>query len=267
MGYALNILEPKTFNEKIHYRKKNGNFSVMALYADKYVVRDYVKEKIGDEYLIPLIGVYDSLSPTDFKTLPKKFVIKTNHGSGNKHISIVEDKDMLDIHETCKKFNTAIKESFGLATGEYFYTKIKKKILIEEYLDMGLKTPDDYKFHCFNGKNGIKIYIQLDRGRFGDHKRNIYNENWELLNFHFDGVEQIGLINKPENLSQMLFLAKRLASDFDYIRVDLYNINGKIYFGELTQTHNNGMAKKPLDLDCEWGDYWEINNKLKIYKQ
>ncbi|MGS0692281.1 ATP-grasp fold amidoligase family protein [Shewanella sp. 30m-9] len=260
-GYELNIKDPKTFSEKLYYRKYYGNFDNMALFADKYKVRDYVSEKVGSEYLIPLLGVYKSFSHEDWRKLPEKFVLKSNHGSGANHLQIVTNKQSEKVGSVIKKFDRALKESFGIIKQEPFYARIDKLIIAEQYLESETLTPNDYKFHCFRDK----IFIQVDSDRYEGHKRSIFDVNWNKMNFRLDSkFSAVSDCSPPENLAEMIEIAKKLSEDFDYIRVDLYNVNGKIYFGELTQTHGNGTEDfKPNRVDREWGDYWELDRENK----
>ncbi|MBY7733397.1 hypothetical protein JHW46_23960 [Vibrio splendidus] len=260
-GYKLNIKAPQTFSEKLYYRKYYGNFDNMALFADKYKVREYVSAKVGSEYLIPLLGVYKTFTSEDWCALPEKFVLKSNHGSGPNHLQIVTDKVNEEVSSVVRKFEEALKESFGIVKQEPFYAKIDKLIIAEQYLESDALTPNDYKFHCFNDK----IFIQVDSDRYEEHKRSIFDIEWNRMNFRLDSnFPEVGDCSPPQNLGQMVEIAKKLSEDFDYVRVDLYNINGKIYFGELTQTHGNGTEDfKPTSVDREWGDYWKLDKENK----
>ncbi|MEZ9705381.1 ATP-grasp fold amidoligase family protein [Vibrio breoganii] len=252
--------KPTTFNEKIMNRMITGNYQALSNLADKVKVRDYVKQKIGSQYLVEIYGVFETLKVSDFDRLPKSFVIKTNHGTGKNHLEIVRDKGDLNLVDVCNKFNRALNDDWYLGTGELFYSKIQRKILIEEYLidETGLQTPDDYKFHCFNGE----ILIQVDRGRFEDHRRNIYNEQWELQDTNFYGDSNFPDIPRPKMLQEMLNIARLLSKDFNYIRVDLYCVNNKIYFGEMTCTHKSGACKFiPESEDYAWGNKWTLDKR------
>ncbi len=256
-GYELNEDSPSTFSEKIFYRKKYGNFDAMALYSDKYAVREYVKSVIGAEYLVPLLGVYTKLTIEDLDNLPNKFVVKTTHGSGKRHIEIVRDKSSHNLLALVKKMNHALTLDFGYARRELWYTKIPKKIIIEEFLESGTDTPDDYKFHCFAG---TELYIAVDEGRFEHHKRSVFNAEWELTDIRLNSFMPIGLRAKPDNFDLMKKLVRKLATGFDYIRVDIYSVNGKIYFGEFTHAPANGMEQlKPDSMNELWGKLWEID--------
>ncbi|EHH2491121.1 glycosyltransferase [Vibrio parahaemolyticus] len=264
-GYELNLKTPKTFSEKLYFRKYYGNFDNMALFADKFKVRNYVAQKVGEQYLIPLLGVYRNFSQDDWDNLPEKFVLKSNHGSGPSHLQIVTNKSKEDVNGVVKKFKNALKESFGIIKQEPFYARIDKVIIAEQYLESEGLTPNDYKFHCFRDK----IFIQVDSDRYEGHKRSIFDVNWNKMNFRLDSkFPEVGECSAPDNLNEMLEVAKKLSEDFDYIRVDLYSVQGKVYFGELTQTHGNGTEDfKPSFVDREWGDYWILDKgNEELYK-
>ena len=260
-GYELNETAPKTFSEKLFYRKRYGNFDAMSKFSDKYNVRSYVEEKIGSQYLIPLLGVYERLKLDDMAMLPNQFVVKTTHGSGKKHIEIVRDKSSHDLKGLVKRMNHALTLDFGYDRRELWYTKIEKKIVIEEFLLSDEDVPDDYKCHCFGEHD---MYIGVDRGRFQEHKRSIFDKDWKLTNISLNIFSPLGVCDTPPNFELMKTLALKLSEPFDYARVDFYNINGVIYFGELTLCPANGMEilepRKYADL---WGDLWKLDKKNK----
>lgn len=265
-GYRLNIKNPETFSEKIFFRKYFGNNEVMANYADKYKVRDFVRDKIGEEYLIPLYGVYDKLTIDDLEKLPEKFVVKTNHGSGDLHIEIVKCKSSHDLKMLVHKMNHALTLNYGYAAHERYYSFIERKIIIEKYMEGSNGELSDYKFHCFKGTGH---FVAVDEGRFVEHLRSVYDENWNLTDIKLNDFKPIGYRDKPKNFELMQELALKLASDFDYVRVDLYNVNGNIYFGEITQTPANGLERiTPIKYAKIWGEMWkmDVNNK-ELYDQ
>lgn len=260
--YKLNISEPKTWNEKIIYRMCYGNRETMAFFADKLKVRNYVKATIGDKYLIPLIATTEQMDQSFFDTLPNQFVIKTNHSAGPKYIEIVKNKLACDPNKLIKKMNKAVKTGFGYATGELFYSKIEKRIIAEEYLDGGDDGLTDYKVHCFNNKDKLTQYIQVDTGRFTEHKRSFYDSDWNLQAFTLKPkFASVANIERPILLKEMLALAENLSKPFDYVRIDFYILNGNIYFGEITQTHGGGKAKfNDKKYDEQWGELWNIDH-------
>ena len=265
-GYDLNLNNPQTFNEKIQFRKKYGNKKFMAMIADKYKAREYVKERIGEQHIIPLLGVYNKVSVADLKKLPNQFVIKTNRGSGPDHIEIVKNKSGTDLEKLVKKMNRSVKLKFGKLTGEDFYDLIEPKIIAEELLLNDGNVPEDYKFHCFKSEN--KVYIQVDSGRFVDHKRNIYDENFDFVDMKLDSkFDHFNSHLRPEKFEKMKELAQKISEEFDYIRADFYLVGDKVCFGELTQTHGGGFEDfKPLIWDKKWGDLWKIDfSNEKLY--
>lgn len=263
-GYELNTTSPKTYAEKIFYRKQHANFEAMSFFSDKYKVRTYVEEKIGKQYLIPLLGVYDKLKLEDLADLPNQFVVKTTHGSGKKHIEIVHDKSSHDLKGLVTKMNHALTLDFGYERRELWYTKISKKIIIEKHIVPTGETPDDYKCHCFSNN---EMYIAVDKDRSHGHKRSVFDKNWNLTEISLSSFPPVGSCEKPENFELMKELALILSQDFDYVRVDFYNLAGKIFFGELTFAPANGMGiLEPREYADLWGDLWQLDvNNPKLY--
>lgn len=243
----LNLSEPKTFGEKIHWIKRYGNIERYRDLVDKYKVREYIEEKIGDKYLVKLYGVYNSTSEIDINKLPQSFVLKCNQGSGE--VIICKNKDKFDWEENKKLLDEWIKTDYYSITREIQYKGIERKIICEEYLEDESGSLRDYKIFCFKG---IPYYIQVDSDRFVDHKRDFYDIKWEKLNLKAKYKNSEYLIEKPKNLEEMLNVAKLLSKDFEFIRVDVYSTNNRVYFGELTFTPDNGCAKyEPFTKDLE----------------
>lgn len=251
LGYNLNLENPKTLNEKVQWLKLNDRTQLHTVCADKYAVREYVKEKIGEHYLIPL--VYHTDNPADI--LPENLpdfpcIIKTNHGSGG-HV-IVKDKSKIDWKSVQKKLAKSIKSNHYYMFREWQYKNIDPCIVVEKLLlDKNFNIPLDYKFHCFNGNVNI-ITINIDR--YSNHKRNLYDKDWNFINCRMclpNGVDA----GKPKMLNKMKSLAEVLAHDFRYVRVDLYNVGSEVYFGELTFSPLAGfMQFNPPEWDRIFGD-------------
>lgn len=240
-GRELDLENPKTFNEKIQWRILRDRKDIYTQLADKYLVRDYVKEKIGEEYLIKLLGVYEKAEDINYDSLPNKFVLKCNHDSGS--VIICKDKSTFDRKAANKKLNFFLKRNFYYMTREWHYKNIKPLIICEEFLEEDGKAPIDYKYHCLN--NDVK-FIQVDIGRFENHKRNNFDKNWKLTPFIFGPKEynfdnNYKRVEKPKKFEEMKKLALKIAEDFDYCRVDFYEVNEKIYFGEITFTPGAGL--------------------------
>lgn len=259
-GQILNLYDPKTFNEKIQWLKLYDSTPIKTRLADKYLVRDWVKEKIGEEYLIPLLGVWDKFDDIDFDKLPDRFVLKCNHGCA--YNIIVKDKSKFNKKEARKKINKWMKENFAYKHGlEIHYKDIIPKIIAESYIEDSNKELNDYKFLCFNGK---PEFIWIDQGRFDDHRRNLYNTKWELQPFLITWKNTKKEILPPENLEKMVELAKILSKDLNLVRVDFYNVDGKIYFGEMTFTSGSGTEEFiPSKYNRILGDMLELPSKEK----
>lgn len=261
MGRKIDWDAPKSFTEKLNVSKVYGVSSIKTELTDKVAARKWVEGKIGKRYLIPLIGLYDSLENVSFKDLPEQFVIKCSHDS--KSATIVESKKHLskkDISKLIKKYDKFfMKRNFAYHEFEMHYSKIPHKIIIEEYMG---KNINDYKFLCFGG---TPYYCWVDVNRFIDHKRNLYDLNWALQPVNWTGYGNYkGNIEKPECFEEMLEIVKKLCVSFDSVRVDLYEINGKVYFGEMTFTSDNGMNRiEPLEWDYKLGQLWDFDNNLR----
>lgn len=241
-GETLDIDNPETYNEKIQWLKLYDSTPLKTRLADKYLVRDWVKEKIGEEYLIPLLGVWDKFDDIDFDKLPNQFVLKCNHGCG--YNIVVKDKSKLDLKEAKNKINEWMKEDFAFKNGfELHYSAIPRKIIAEAYIKEVDTEAIDYKFICCDG---IPYLCWVTNKHLEIHERSFYKlPEWELQNIELkDGgaiLDKVG-VPKPENLSTMLEICKTLAKDFPFVRVDLYLVQDKILFGEMTFTSASGAA-------------------------
>jgi len=265
-GTYPDLCDPRKYSEKIQWRKLFDRNEIYTLCADKYRVREYVSERIGKEYLIPLLQVCESPEQIDYSTLPHSFVIKTNHASRTN--ILVEDSSTIDKDEIGEKLTSWLKLNFyrelpeGKANQgrEWQYRDIKPLVMIEEMLkeDEG-GTPNDYKIHCFRKNSGTEVFIQLDLDRFANHERNIYDESWNRLPFSYAYEQSETDIEKPVALDKMIDIAKSLSEAFDYVRVDFYLVKGRIFFGELTFTPENGFGKfVPPEFDSLIGDKWQL---------
>lgn len=236
----LNLDNPKTFNEKIQWLKLYDSTPLKTKLTDKYLVREYVKEKIGEEYLVSLLGVWDKFDDIDFNKLPDKFVLKCNHGCGWN--VIVTDKSRFNTSEAKKKFDKWMNTNFAFCNGlELHYKNIEPKIIAEEYLENKNKDLYDYKIMCFNG---VPKFIGVDRNRFNGHSRDIFDLNWNKLPMGILFKKSSTKLDKPKNLKKMINLAKKLSEKFSLVRVDFYILNdGSIKFGELTFTPESGASK------------------------
>lgn len=243
-GKEMNISNPVTFNEKIQWLKIHDATPLKTMLADKYLVNEWVREKVGEQYLIPILGVWDSFEEIKIDELPKSFVLKANHGSG--WLVVVKDKTQVNWAEVKKNFDLWMSLNFALIEGfELQYLNIKPKIIAEEYIENESGWLYDYKIHCFNGK---PEYIQImgERSQITHHaKHAFYNTEWELQPFVYDRhMPWETKKEKPVNLDEMLQIADKLCKGFAYVRVDLYQLDdGEIKFGEMTFTPESGYME------------------------
>ena len=259
-----NFKEPKDMNEKLLYMKLFSDTSKWVELADKYRVRDYVKSCGLEEYLIPLVGMWTDVNDIDFDTLPNSFIFKANNGVGKSELLMVKDKNQLNIEETKAFLDELLKRKHvGVLSGEPHYVKMKPCIIAEELLpsEEGEKSPTDYKIYCANGK---AQYIWVCSGRDSTGTAVMtYDREWnprpDLC--IFDSRYREGKVRpKPENLDEMLHVAETLVKPFPFVRLDLYNINGKIYFGEMTFTPLGGMVNfHPKAFLDEMGEKIDLN--------
>ncbi len=257
IGEFPDIENPKQFVEKIQHIKLYQRTELRKLAADRIRVRSYVADKIGEDHLIPLIGNYKELTETIWKSLPSQFVLKANHGC--KMNKIVTDKNgeaFSDIQSLTQKWQQTDYYKFGR---EWVYKELSRTIVAEELLQTPSGTiPEDYKFFCFNGRVEL---IQIDFSRFKNHRRNLYDRDFNLLPATLFYSQYEKPFNKTEKLDESIRLAEKLASDFDFIRVDLYIVEKKIYFGELTNYPGNGFqAFTPDSFDLELGNKLKLNS-------
>lgn len=253
-GKELDYEHPGTFTAKlfrrmIHvHRHRNATFTRL---ADKFLVREHVAERIGERYLIKLLWQGTDPRQIPFDTLPDRCVIKTNHGSGGNIIC----QRPADPEAILKELRKWMREDHYLANREYHYYHIRRRIIIEDFIDDRMPDgPLDYRFWCFHGKPEV---IQVDNHR---HSINpFYDTQWNLLPVRYRKQVADADIPKPANFDEMLSLAERLSAEFDFVRVDLYNVQGRIYFGELTFTPVAGQFTfDPPEFDLELGRKWTL---------
>lgn len=256
LGYWPQIKNPRTFNEKIIYRKLYTDKDIFSVVEDKWLVRDYVADKVGEDILPELYYVTEKPETIPFQDFPDKYVIKPNHLSGGKNFIIDESTspDEQAIQDKCKEW---LNQTYGQIKEEYWYADIEAKILVEEYIDSkNSKAPIDYKFLIFHGE--VKV-IHATYNRFDDEetKRNFYDRDWNPIDvkLHFPKGEGVP---KPENLDGMIQIAEKLGKGFDHIRVDLYSPGEtEIFFGEMTVAESSGGNPfEPRCYDFEFGSYW-----------
>lgn len=261
MKRKLNLGEPKTFNEKLQWLKlydHNPNYTSL---VDKYESKKFVASIIGDKYIIPTLYVWDSVDEIDFDKLPNQFVLKTTQSGGNTGVLICKDKKNFDKRLAIRKLKLALKTSIYSRYREWPYKHIKPRIIAEKYITDG-KNSDliDYKFSCFNGVVD-NVMLCLDRNS-GHTKFYFFSKEWEFLRLNKLGVTapKDFTLPKPEGMDKMFQIAEQLSKNIPYLRVDLYNVNGKIYFGELTFYPSSGFDSNLLERTDElWGSKIDLN--------
>ena len=272
-GKTLDLKNPTTFNEKLWWLKLNNRDPLLTICSDKYKVREYVKQCGLEHILTKLYGVYDNANDIDFDKLPDRAFIKTNHGSGT---NIIWDRNKpFNIQKFRRKFNNALKRNYFWQSREWNYKNIEPKIIVEEVLeDKDGNLPIDYKFLCFDGDPRLLLVSENVCTKTGEHNNsddrytNVYDMNYKLLpitiKFRNDKKTKV---KKPNNFKKMIDCAKILSSPFPHCRIDLYNIDGKIYFGEITFYHGGACHNiEPLTWDKKMGDWIDLNSDKIILK-
>jgi len=260
-GSKLNIDSPKSFNEKLQWLKLYDRRPEYTMMVDKYEVRKFVARKIGEKYLIPLLGVYNSFDEIDFSKLPDQFVLKPNHTSGN--VFICKDKSKIDYALLRKKVNAWMKRRYYWVHREWPYKDVKPRIVCEKYMvDESGEELKDYKIYCFDGEPKL---VQVDFSRFEGHKRNIYDLDWNLVDFTMQYPRDPNKrIPVPNTLNNMLRIAGQLSKGIPHLRVDFYSIGDELYFGELTFFPEAGFVNfDPLDYDLLMGSWITLKRRLK----
>lgn len=262
-GYEPNFENPKSFNEKIHWLNLNYRNPLITQCADKVKVRDYIRDTIGEKYLIPHLGIYDNPKDIDFDALPDQFVIKTNWGSGQN--IICEKKSELDIPKTIKQLQKWLrpKSNHYYNSFEWCYKNISPKIIIETYIKDSDDLPD-YKFFCCNGEPKF-MFIAQDRSKGHDQlKFTFFDIAFNRLPFSQHYPTNPNPIKKPELWNEMLQLSRTLSAPFPLVRVDFYITNGALKVGELTFCHFAGMTPfEPCEWDYKLGDFLTLEKSLK----
>ena len=236
-----NLKNPQTYNEKLQWLKLHDKHPEYTQMVDKAEAKKYLANIIGEEYIIPTLGVYNSFDEIDFEKLPNQFVMKCTHDSGG--VVVCKDKNSLNIQAVRKKIEYGLGKSAYWGTREYPYKAINPRIIVEAYMeDESGYELKDYKIFCFDGKPKF-LFVATDRGIKGEEtKFDFFDLEWNLLPFINGHPNSTKPIKKPENFDKMVELSAQLSKNMPHVRVDLYNISSKIYFGELTFFHWSGMT-------------------------
>ena len=259
----LNLDNPSRYNEKLQWLKLNDHNPDYTQMVDKYRVRGYIKQKIGEQYLIPLIGVWNDPDEIEFDKLPNQFVLKCNHDSQG--IVICKDKSSLDIESAVRKLKKALKRNFYYLTKEWPYKNVSPCIIAEKYMEDSSGELKDYKVLCFNG---IPKLIEVHSGRFkGKHTQDIFDQNWDKTNIH---QTKVGIPNsdmpeaRPSVLEEMLRLSSVLSEGIPHVRIDWYVIENRLYFGEITFFDASGFDDfEPDEWNDVLGDWIDLKNVVR----
>lgn len=266
MGYSLNLETPKTFNEKLNWLKIYNRNPLYPRLVDKSTVKDYVAKIIGEKYIIPTYGVWDNFDSIDFNTLPNQFVLKSTNGGGGSGVVVCKNKDSFNREKAKKQLEQSMKND-GRATGEWVYKYVKPRVIAEKYMEnIDGSELRDYKLFCFDGRPEL-LFLASDRYS----KTEPLHFDWYDMELKHLPFETIGY--PPKNVvidyfpqwEEMKEVAKKLSQGFPHVRVDLYLINGQVYFGELTFFHDAGLVPiKPMEWEYKLGDMIDlskVNNK------
>ena len=258
VGRELDLANPRTYTEKIQWLKlydRNPKYTMM---QDKYLVREYVSKMIGDEYLIPLLGVWERVDDIDFNSLPNQFVLKCNHDCAS--VIICRDKTSFNVMVAKEKLNRCLKRDYSIAGGEWAYRDIKRRIIAEQYMhDNNEKTLNDYKFFCFSGKAKI-VMITSGEAHTKERRLDFYDMDFNPLDIRRGEMLKSGQpINKPLGIDELIPLVEKIADGIPFVRVDFYLINGHPYFGEIAFYPSSGFAEfSPYEWEERIGSWIEL---------
>lgn len=256
----LNLKNPQTFNEKLQWLKLHDRNPLYTTLADKYKMKEWVSEKIGEEYIVPLLGVWDKAEDIDFDKLPNQFVLKCNHNSGLGMV-ICKDKSKLNIVEVKKNLSKGLRQDYFYYSREWPYKNIVKKIIAEQFLCDNTEDQNDslidYKFFCFDGQPKI-MYISKDNSSAP--KTDFFDMEFNHLNLRMKDENSEILPEKPRKFEKMKELASKLSRDIPHVRVDFYCVNEQLYVGEMTFFHNGGFSKiNPINWNNIMGDWIDLS--------
>lgn len=274
IGYIPNFNNPKSFNEKVNYRMLNDRNPLYTQLADKLSARYYVSQKIGEQYLVPILAAYNHVDEINLDKLPNRFVLKCNHDSGSS--IICQNKSEFDLQKAKDKLSFHLIKNLYYITREWHYKNIPAKIICEQYIDLFANknrklVPETCRIHCFSGK---PIYAEIDyTDEYGNEYINIYDTQWQLQPMTFGYPNMLEPIAEPRLFQEMLRLAQKLVSPFDYCRADFLMSDHTLYFSELTFAPNAGRTKiQPLSWDFRLGELWDqrvskVASNIKIGKE
>lgn len=258
-GKKLNLENPQTYNEKLQWLKLHDRKPEYTRMVDKYEVKQYIAEKIGAEYVIPTLGVWECFEDINFDALPDQFVLKCTHDSGG--LVICRDKSKLDVNAAKRKITKSLKKNYYLHGREWPYKDVKPRIIAEQYKEDDCKSErnlDVYKIFNFNGKPQIIQFIQNDKTE--NETIDYFDVEWNLLDLRQKFPNSNNPISRPHQLEQMITLAAALSDGFRFLRTDFYIVNQKVFFSEFTFFSDSGFAVfDPVEWDKQLGEWINID--------
>ena len=260
LGRDPDLENPVTYTEKVLWLNLHHRDPRLVVCCDKFAVRDWVAERVGRELLVPLLGVYEDPDEIDLEALPGSFVIKATHGSGWN--LIVPDREAIDWTEARRSLRDWLTRNYYAHKREWQYRDVRPRLIVEEYLGDPDEVPAQYQFFCFRRGEEQRVLVQVDFDQHTDHRRDYYDLDWNRMPFASRVPNAEREAPRPEKLEEMVEVARRLAEDFPFVRVDLYLIEDRIYFGELTFTSGGGMSSfDPPEWDRKLGDWIGLPGK------
>lgn len=260
-GHKLDLVNPQRYNEKLQWLKLYYRDPLWTLMVDKYAVKELVNERVGCEYVVPCLGVWNRAEEIEWDKLPNQFVLKTNHDSGNNGVFIVKDKSKVDIAKLTKRIKKSLRTDTSKAGREWPYREVKRCVFAEQYLEDATGELRDYKFFCFDGR--VKyLFIATERQSSGEVKFNYFDADFDDIGLVQQHPMSNKEIEKPKTFEEMIELASKLSKGLPEVRVDLYEVDGHIYFGEYTFFHHGGMVSfHPDKWDYIFGDNIQLPAK------
>lgn len=265
IGERLNLCNPQTFNEKIQWLKLYYFDERFTCFVDKARVKEYVEKVIGSKYVIPTIGVWNDFNDINFNLLPNRFVLKTTHGGGGDGVVICDNKSKLDFKSARKKLSRNLREDISSYFKEWPYRNVPRKIIAEELVVMPEEQELlDYKLLCFNGSVRC-AFVGSNRFKEGGVRTTYYDRNWKRLPFERSNPSEIAGIEKPKHFEEMVDIAEKLSIDIPFVRIDFYEANNQIYFGEMTFFPGSGfLAFNPKEWDKKLGDWLDLPDRNRF---
>ena len=260
MGYPLDLENPKTFSEKLQWLKVNYRDPIQTVMVDKHEAKHFIAHRVGDQYIIPTLAVWDSVEDIDFDALPNQFVLKCTHDSGG--IVICKDKSSLDREAAKAKLRASLKRDYSKIAREWAYQNVPRRIIAEKYIsELGNDDLLDYKMYSFHGEPKLTV-VCSDRFSKTGTRMNFYDINWEPMGIHFGHYPPLSTeFPKPATYEEMKRLTAELSKDCPFLRVDFYEIKGRLYIGELTFFPGAGLEQFcPMTKDYELGEWLHLEN-------